>query len=201
MEAKEEILRQFKLSNWLMAARAELYGFCKAVRIGQFLSDVAQVIVNQVLAIASEQLCLRYPEMEFVKSQFAIIAYGKLGSREMNYASDLDLVFLHSAKLSEESLITRLTQKILHMLTTRSQSGVLYTVDTRLRPSGAAGLLVSHVDAFVEYQKTRHGHGSIKLYLKHVFYQETKGFAILFYSLRKRFYRRREIKRLYSRMY
>lgn len=155
VEAKEEILRQFKLSNWLMAARAELYGFCNAVRIGQFLSDVAQVIVNQVLAIASEQLCLRYPEMEFIKSQFAIIAYGKLGSREMNYASDLDLVFLHSAKISEESLITRLTQKILHMLTTRSQSGVLYTVDTRLRPSGAAGLLVSHVDAFVEYQKNQ----------------------------------------------
>lgn len=155
VEVQEEILRQFKLTNWLMAARAELYGFCRAVRIGQFLSDVAQVIVNQVLVIASEQLCLRYPEMEQIKSHFAIIAYGKLGSREMNYASDLDLVFLHSAKLAEEALITRLTQKILHMLTTRSQSGVLYTVDTRLRPSGAAGLLVSHVDAFVEYQRNQ----------------------------------------------
>lgn len=155
VEVQEEILRQFKLTNWLMAARAELYGFCNAVRIGQFLSDVAQVIVSQVLIIASEQLCSRYPEMEQAKSHFAIIAYGKLGSREMNYASDLDLVFLHSAKISEEALITRLTQKILHMLTTRSQSGVLYTVDTRLRPSGAAGLLVSHVDAFVEYQKNQ----------------------------------------------
>lgn len=155
VEVQEEILRQFKLTNWLMAARAELYGFCNAVRIGQFLSDVAQVIVNQVLIIASEQLCTRYPEMQQVKTHFAIIAYGKLGSREMNYASDLDLVFLHSAPLSEEALITRLTQKILHMLTTRSQSGVLYTVDTRLRPSGAAGLLVSHVDAFVEYQKNQ----------------------------------------------
>lgn len=153
IELQEEILRQFKLTNWLMAARAELYGFCKAVRIGQFLSDVAQVIVNQVLAIASQQLCLRYPEMEQTRSKFAIIAYGKLGSREMNYASDLDLVFLHTAQHTEEALITRLTQKILHMLTTRSQSGVLYSVDTRLRPSGSAGLLVSHVDAFVEYQK------------------------------------------------
>ncbi len=155
VEVQEELLRQFKLTNWLMAARAELYGFCNAVRIGQFLSDVAQVIVNQVLVIASEQLDLRYPEMEQAKSHFVIIAYGKLGSREMNYASDLDLVFLHSAKPAEEGLITRLTQKILHMLTTRSQSGVLYTVDTRLRPSGAAGLLVSHVDAFVAYQKNQ----------------------------------------------
>lgn len=153
IELQEEILRQFKLANWLMAARAERYAFCSAVRIGQFLSDVAQVIVNQVLAIASEQLCLRFPEMEQTKSHFAIIAYGKLGSREMNYASDLDLVFLYTAQLSEEALVTRLTQKILHMLTTRSQSGVLYSVDTRLRPSGSAGLLVSHLDAFMEYQK------------------------------------------------
>lgn len=155
VELQEEILRQFKLTNWMVAARAELYGLCDAVRIGKFLSNVAQVIVNQVLIIASEQLCVRYPEMARIKSQFAIIAYGKLGSREMNYASDLDLVFLHTANPSEEGLIIRLTQKILHMLTTRTQMGVLYHVDTRLRPSGAAGLLVSHVDAFVEYQKTQ----------------------------------------------
>ena len=93
--------------------------------------------------------------MNKIKTQFAIIAYGKLGSREMNYASDLDLVFLHGVKPSEEALITRLTQKILHMLTTRTQSGVLYNVDTRLRPSGWAGLLVSHLDAFIEYQKNQ----------------------------------------------
>ncbi|WP_191968244.1 bifunctional [glutamate--ammonia ligase]-adenylyl-L-tyrosine phosphorylase/[glutamate--ammonia-ligase] adenylyltransferase [Legionella longbeachae] len=153
IELQEEILRQFKLANWLMAARAECYGFCNAVRIGQFLSDVAQVIVNQVLQLASEQLSVRYPEIKQTQSHFAIIAYGKLGSREMNYASDLDLVFLYTAQPLEEALVTRLTQKILHMLTTRSQSGVLYNVDTRLRPSGSAGLLVSHVDAFVEYQK------------------------------------------------
>lgn len=155
VELHEEILRQFKLTNWMVAARAELYGLCDAVRIGKFLSDVAQVIVNQVLIMASKQLCDRHPEMARIQSRFAIIAYGKLGSREMSYASDLDLVFLHTAKPSEEALVTRLTQKILHMLTTRTQMGVLYHVDTRLRPSGAAGLLVSHVDAFVEYQKTQ----------------------------------------------
>ena len=155
VELQEEILRQFKLTHWLMAARAELYGLCHAVRIGQFLSDVAQVIVTQVLAIACAQLSLRNPEMTRIKSRFAILAYGTFGSQEMNYASDLDLVFLHSVQPSEEALVTRLTQKILHMLTIRSQTGVLYSVDTRLRPSGAAGLLVSHVDAFVEYQRNQ----------------------------------------------
>ena len=102
---------------------------------------------------ASEQLSSRHPEMADIISRFAIIAYGTFGSREMNYASDLDLVFLYDAKSAQEALVTRLTQKILHMLTIRSQAGILYSVDTRLRPSGAAGLLVSHVDAFIEYQK------------------------------------------------
>ena len=57
LELQEEILRQFKLTNWLMAARAELYGLCHSVRIGQFLSDIAQAIVTQVLTLASEHGC------------------------------------------------------------------------------------------------------------------------------------------------
>ncbi|WED44630.1 bifunctional [glutamate--ammonia ligase]-adenylyl-L-tyrosine phosphorylase/[glutamate--ammonia-ligase] adenylyltransferase [Legionella cardiaca] len=151
-EQKEEILRQFKLVNWLSAARAEIYGRYHATRISGFLADVAEVIVTKVLALACEQLAPRYPQMTKIKSHFAILAYGKLGSREMNYTSDLDLVFIHATDPEEEALVTRLTQKILHMLTTRSQAGILYSVDTRLRPSGEAGLLVSHIDAFVEYQ-------------------------------------------------
>lgn len=155
IEVQEELLRQFKLTQWVKAARAELYGHCSAVRVAQFLSDIAQVIVSQVLLMATTQLSQRNPEMEGSNASFAIIAYGKLGSREMTYTSDLDLVFLHSAKPEEEALVTRLTQKILHMLTTRTQAGILYQVDTRLRPSGSAGLLVSHIDAFVEYQKNQ----------------------------------------------
>lgn len=151
-ELQEDILRQFKLTHWLSAARAEMYGHYEALRIGRFLADVADLIVAEVLAIACQQLSSRYPKIMLIKSRFAIIAYGKLGSREMNYNSDLDLVFVHAATPDEESLVTRLTQKIMHMLTTRSQAGILYAVDTRLRPSGAAGLLVSHIDAFVDYQ-------------------------------------------------
>lgn len=153
IEVREELLRQFKLTQWLIAARAELYGYSNSVRVGKFLSDVAQVILGQVLLIAREQLSVRYPELNKRQAHIAVIAYGKLGSREMNYASDLDLVFLHTAQSADEALVIRLTQKILHMLTMRSQSELLYRVDTRLRPSGSAGLLVCHVDSFVAYQK------------------------------------------------
>ncbi|MBA2652798.1 MAG: bifunctional [glutamate--ammonia ligase]-adenylyl-L-tyrosine phosphorylase/[glutamate--ammonia-ligase] adenylyltransferase [Tatlockia sp.] len=152
-ELQADLLRQFKLMNWLSAARAVLRGQYDALRISRFLTDVAAVIVVEVLAIACELLASRYPKIKQVKSRFAIIAYGKLGSKEMNFSSDLDLVFVHAALAEEENLITRLSQKIMHMLTTRTQAGVLYSVDARLRPSGSAGLLVSHIDAFIDYQK------------------------------------------------
>ena len=154
LESQDDMLRQFKLSCWLLAARAELYGQYNAVRIGQFLADVAEVIINEVLELACLQLSARYPDIMRIKSHFAVIAYGKLGAREMNYDSDVDLVFLHTVKPEDESLVTRLTQKMLHMLTTRTQTGILYAVDTRLRPSGSAGLLVSHFDAFMDYQSS-----------------------------------------------
>lgn len=155
IESQIDELRQFKLKNWLMAARAELYKYGDAVEIGKFLANLAEVIVTKILEIAFIQLSERYPEVNKIKEKFAIIAYGKLGSRELSYASDLDLVFLHSATSDEESLVTRLTQKILNIMTIRSQAGVLYTVDTRLRPSGLAGLLVSQVDAFIDYQQNQ----------------------------------------------
>jgi glutamate-ammonia-ligase adenylyltransferase len=138
-----------------LAARAELYGQYNALRIGRFLADIAEVIITEVVARACHQLSSRYPDIMRIKSHFAVIAYGKLGAREMNYDSDVDLVFLHTANLEDESLVTRLTQKILHMLTTRTQTGILYAVDTRLRPSGSAGLLVSHLDAFMDYQRSQ----------------------------------------------
>lgn len=154
-EAQEEILRQFKLIYWFSAARAEVFGCYEASQIARFLAGVAEVIVVEVMELACEQLSQRYPQIIKIKAHFSIIAYGKLGSREMNYNSDLDLVFIHSVCSEEENLVTRLTQKIIHMLTTRSQTGILYHVDTRLRPSGSAGLLVSHLRSFIDYQRTQ----------------------------------------------
>lgn len=154
-ELQQEVLRQFKLTNWLLAARAEMRNGVDAVRIGRFLADLAEVIVTEIITLACLQLSEKHPNIMSLKPQFAILAYGKLGSREMNYNSDLDLVFIHSLKMDEDGLVIRLTQKIIHMLTTRTQSGVLYPVDTRLRPSGEAGLLVSSLNAFAEYQQTK----------------------------------------------
>jgi glutamate-ammonia-ligase adenylyltransferase len=97
------------------------------------------------------------------KAGFGVIAYGKLAGMELSYQSDLDLVFLHdsagdeqqtsgSAPLDNNMFFARLVRRLVHFLTTQTSSGALYEVDTRLRPSGRSGLLVSSVEAFERYQ-------------------------------------------------
>ncbi|MFW6041818.1 MAG: bifunctional glutamine synthetase adenylyltransferase/deadenyltransferase, partial [Guyparkeria sp.] len=93
----------------------------------------------------------------------AIIGYGKLGGIELGYGSDLDLVFLHDSTdreavtdgdrtIDNSLFFARLAQKIIHTLSIRTPAGVLYEVDTRLRPDGVGGLLVSSINAFAQYQ-------------------------------------------------
>ena len=95
----------------------------------------------------------------------AAVGYGKLGGQELGYGSDLDLVFLHDSagEIQETSgpkvldnavFFLRFGQKIVHFLTAHTAAGRLYEVDMRLRPSGKGGLLMTNIDAFVDYQRT-----------------------------------------------
>ncbi len=152
-EQEMEILRQFKLRQTMKVASANITDSLSSYEACVHLSRTGEVILKHVLSIAVAEMEEKYPQMKGKELQFAIIAYGKLGSRELSYLSDFDLVFLHRYAPNEEYFVTRLTQRILHILGTRMMGGVLYSVDTRLRPSGSAGLLVSHVDAFCDYQK------------------------------------------------
>jgi len=87
---------------------------------------------------------------------FAVIGYGKLGGKELGYASDLDLVFLYDDDAAEAGEnYARLAQRMSYWLTTITAAGVLYEIDLRLRPDGAGGLLVSPLESFCEYQ-SRH---------------------------------------------
>jgi glutamate-ammonia-ligase adenylyltransferase len=83
-----------------------------------------------------------------------VIGYGKLGGKELGYASDLDLIFLYDDPDERApEIYARLGQRINNWLTSRTSSGVLFDTDLRLRPSGASGLLVSSIAAFEEYQE------------------------------------------------
>ena len=95
---------------------------------------------------------------------FGIIAYGKLGGLELSYGSDLDIVFLHDSRGAKQAtdgdkpldnglFFGRLVRKLVHLLTMQTGSGQLYEVDTRLRPDGHKGLLVTNTEAFERYQE------------------------------------------------
>jgi glutamate-ammonia-ligase adenylyltransferase len=93
---------------------------------------------------------------------FIVLGYGKLGGIELSYNSDLDMVFLHDADsagetdgdkpIANQQFFARLSQRMIHMLATRTMSGQLYEVDMRLRPSGNAGQMAASLVAFKRYQ-------------------------------------------------
>lgn len=166
LEAQMENLRQFKLGCFLSLAALELLTE-EPLDIAMALSEITDVILTEVYYISLEFMRKHYeiPDtLEDIIQQvpFGIIAYGKLGTRELNYASDLDLVFLFDAKdeskilqgriaLTPAEFSLRLAQRIIHMLNVPTATGVLYQVDVRLRPGGSAGLLVSHLNAYRNY--------------------------------------------------
>jgi glutamate-ammonia-ligase adenylyltransferase len=119
------------------------------MKVSDHLTFSAEVILQQVHSLANQALLNQGIE----PPALAIVAYGKLGGIELSYDSDLDLVFLYEKGNISERDIVRLVQKIIHLINTRTATGILYSVDTRLRPSGQAGLLVISFDAFAEYQK------------------------------------------------
>jgi glutamate-ammonia-ligase adenylyltransferase len=86
---------------------------------------------------------------------FAVISYGKLGGKELGYASDLDLVFLYQAEEADfaaQEIYALLAKRMINWLTTYTSAGSLFEIDTRLRPNGSAGFLVTNADAFKKYQ-------------------------------------------------
>ena len=165
LESHMEVLRYFKLAHELRVAASELSGALALMNVSDYLTWIAEVVLAEAFAISWQQLVGKHGLPDGVEGEggFAIVAYGKLGGIELNYSSDLDLVFLYDAEpygmtqgerpVDSQTFYTRLGQKIIHMLNTRTLSGPLYEVDMRLRPSGNSGLLVSSIGAFARYQQ------------------------------------------------
>lgn len=169
LEQQMEVLRHFKQSNVLRVAAADVMGILPLMRVSDHLTAIAEVVLGEVLRLAWDHLAARHGEPRCrldgkpVTPGFAVVAYGKLGGIELGYGSDLDLVFLHGSaggaqhtagpkSIDNGQFFARLGQRIVHILNSHTPSGVLYEVDTRLRPSGASGLLVSSIEAFRDYQ-------------------------------------------------
>jgi [glutamine synthetase] adenylyltransferase / [glutamine synthetase]-adenylyl-L-tyrosine phosphorylase len=160
----EEFLDRLRLfgqeSLFLIGARI-LSGTVSAQQASTAFADVAEGIVHTVHELVSEQFTAQYGRIK--GQETAILAMGRLGSREMTAASDLDLILLYdfdsehpdsdgAKSLHGAQYFARFTQRLISAFTTRTNYGVLYDIDMRLRPSGRAGPVASHVDAFSEYQ-------------------------------------------------
>ncbi|MGA9856096.1 MAG: bifunctional [glutamate--ammonia ligase]-adenylyl-L-tyrosine phosphorylase/[glutamate--ammonia-ligase] adenylyltransferase [Gammaproteobacteria bacterium] len=170
LEAQMDALRQFQQTAVVRVAAADLSGNVPLMKVSDFLTWIAEQVIRKALEIAWQHLLTRYGEPwcrdagTDRRAGFGIIAYGKLAGLELGYGSDLDLVFLHDSTgeqqqtrgaraLDNNEFLTRLVQRIINILSIPTTSGVLYQVDTRLRPSGAAGLIVSSMESFAHYQR------------------------------------------------
>ena len=169
LEYQIEQLCVFKEINVLRVAAADVTGALPLMRVSDHLSDIAETVLSEVVEIAYAHLLNKHGvptcrlNGKICDKGFAVIAYGKLGGLELGYGSDLDLVFLHSGTeektqkgpqpIDSAQFFNRLGQRVIHILTTHTRAGRLYEIDMRLRPSGGSGVLVSHVEAFSDYQQ------------------------------------------------
>ncbi len=143
-------LRAFKEQRVFRVAVAETRGLLPIMHVSDYLSWLAEAVLEHAIRIAWEQC--GGGDGSFEGRPFIAVGYGKLGSMELGPNSDLDLVFIHDLPLAASRLLHRLVRKMLHLLTVRTYSGPLYQIDMRLRPSGNAGPLVSSLSAFRNYQ-------------------------------------------------
>lgn len=166
-EGRIEIMCVFKQTNMLRVVTADVLGNMSLMNVSDWLSAIAEACVRAAVNMAWKYLTARHgaPLAKLNGKDcgrgFAVAAYGKLGGLELGYDSDLDLVFLHAAAegytngarpVDNNQFYNRLAQRVVHILTAPTRAGRVYEIDTRLRPSGASGLLVTHINAFREYQ-------------------------------------------------
>lgn len=148
-EAQMDAMRHFKNAAVLRFAAQDVAGLLPLETLSDYLSDLAQLILQVSLPTIWKSLKVKHCETP----KFAVIAYGKLGGRELGYLSDLDIIFLYDDdNPSASENYGRFAQRINNWFNSITNAGILYETDLQLRPDGNSGLLVSSVDAFHEYQ-------------------------------------------------
>jgi len=165
-EAELERINEFRASTAFRLGLAFNDGRADAVATARRLASLAESIVAAVLALAERELVAQHGRLPGESSGFSVLGYGSLGGGELGFASDLDLVFVYDGRraqamsdgarpLEGARWYQRLAQRVMNWLTVLTRAGRMYEVDTRLRPDGSKGLLVSSLDAFAAYQKSR----------------------------------------------
>ncbi len=170
LEQAMNVCRRYKAGLQFSIAAADVAGYLPVMQVSDHLSELAEVILQLALdwVAAEMQLKTGRPRLQrgetVVNAQMLVVGYGKLGGIELGYGSDLDIVLLHDGdgkalgtdgnkSLENAVYFQRLGQRFVHFLSANTSSGRLYEIDTRLRPSGNSGLLVTSLTAYEKYQQ------------------------------------------------
>ncbi|MFQ5917558.1 MAG: bifunctional [glutamate--ammonia ligase]-adenylyl-L-tyrosine phosphorylase/[glutamate--ammonia-ligase] adenylyltransferase, partial [Candidatus Binatia bacterium] len=164
LEGKLNSLRRYRAEEFIRIGLHDIGGELELEEVITQLSDLAEACLEGALRLCYQEMEMSYGRIS--EGRFAILGMGKLGGREIDYNSDLDLIFIYDApeeSQSEEApsghldaheYYVRLGQKLLTFLSAPLAEGIAYKIDMRLRPSGKAGPLVSSIDSFRHYHQT-----------------------------------------------
>ena len=149
-ERQLDILRETHHAQQFRLLALDLAGELSVERLADHLSALADVMVAATVRWAWKTVATRHVE----EPRFAVIAYGKLGGKELGYVSDLDVIFLFDDEDDmAPSNYAKLAQRFITWMTAHTPAGILFDIDTALRPDGASGMLVSSLGAFERYQQ------------------------------------------------
>jgi glutamate-ammonia-ligase adenylyltransferase len=149
VEQQMDLLRHAHQAEVFRILLIDLAGKLSVEHVSDRLSELADAVLDVTLEAVWKQLAKRHREVP----RFAVIAYGKLGGKELGYASDLDLIFLYDdPDDAAADVYSTFTRRLITWLTMATGAGTLFDVDLRLRPNGESGLLVTDLDAFRRYQ-------------------------------------------------
>src|SRR6185295_15613920 len=150
-ERQMNVVREQHQSQLFRLLAQDLAGLLTVEVLADHLSQLADILLQVSLDACWANLPARHRE----QPRFAVIAYGKLGGKELGYASDLDIIFLYDdpEERQAQEVYSRLALRLQSWITTRTSAGILFETDLELRPSGASGLMVSSIEAFARYQE------------------------------------------------
>ncbi|MEW6267710.1 MAG: bifunctional [glutamate--ammonia ligase]-adenylyl-L-tyrosine phosphorylase/[glutamate--ammonia-ligase] adenylyltransferase [Thermodesulfobacteriota bacterium] len=168
-EGRLDVLRRYRNDEFLRIGSRDVFGELHYGEVSAQLSDLAEVCLSRAYDIALAERSRRYVPPPGLS--LAVVALGKLGGRELNYHSDLDLIFIYGASpeapgdgpasvegaaepravLGAQEFFAKVAQLLLLVLQLATREGYVYKIDTRLRPSGRSGPLVTSIEGFAQY--------------------------------------------------
>ena len=151
-EALLNLMRRAHHAEVFRTLARDVEGRLSVEQVADDLSSLAETVLCVTTRWCWDRLKTKHRETP----QFAIIAYGKLGGKELGYGSDLDIVFVYADDDERATQVyAALVRKLINWLTVKTSEGDLYEIDTALRPNGNSGLLVTSFDAYANYQQQR----------------------------------------------